>query len=158
MRKKGLRSDVGLQRPPHARVEAHQEPNQGCVTKRRNRGSRCNSASKTRKTQKAHSKTDSRPNQQHKNGSSQIWPQTASDDEKHPTRTGAAETKRRFTPSQARFMITCFCFCSPLAALPPRLFATHNFESQHICQGGESMSCSTAQCDSPWYNAYKETQ
>ena len=67
------------------------------VTKRRNRENRCNSANKSRKPQKAHSKTQSRPtsaDQQHKNGSTRTRPQTAGDDKKHPTRTGATETNK----------------------------------------------------------------
>ena len=46
---------------------------------------------------RAHSKTESRPtraDQQHKNGSIRTRPQTAGDDKKHSTRTGAAETKQ----------------------------------------------------------------
>ena len=65
------------------------------VTKIRYRGNRCHSANKSRKPQKAHSKTESRPtgaDQQHKNGSTRrTRPQTAGDDKKHPTRGGAAE-------------------------------------------------------------------
>ena len=68
-----------------------------CATKRRNRGNRCNSANNSRKPQKAHSKTESRPtsaDRQHRNGSTRTSPQTAGDDKKHPTRTGAAETNK----------------------------------------------------------------
>ena len=67
------------------------------VTKIRYRGNRCHSANKSRKPQKAHSKTESRPtsaDQQPKNGSTRTRPQTAGDGKKHPTRTGAAVTKK----------------------------------------------------------------
>ena len=67
------------------------------VTKRRNRGNRCSSAKNSRKSLNAHPKTQSRPtsaDQQHKNGSTRTRPQTAGDDNKHPTRMGAAETKQ----------------------------------------------------------------
>ena len=67
-----------------------------CVTKRLNRGNRCNSANNSRKPQKAHSKTESRStsaDQQHKNGSTRTRPQKAGGDKKHPTR-GVGGNKR----------------------------------------------------------------
>ena len=72
------------------------------VTKRSNSGNWCNSSNNSRKPQKAHSKTESRPTsaeQQQKNEGTRIRPPVAGNGKKDPTRTGAAETKQHTAPN-----------------------------------------------------------